>query len=74
MKIQVKVKPNSKQQKIERSVDGSFTVRLQSPPIDGKANKELITLLAKQFKVPKSHIEIKLGLSSQNKLIEINSI
>lgn len=74
MKFTVKVKPNSKQQKVEQSDDGSLTIRLQSPPIDGKANQELIGLLAKQFKVPKSYIEIKSGLSSKNKVVEIGFI
>ncbi len=72
MKIQVTVKANSKQQKIEESADGSLIVRLKSPPVDGKANRELIEMLAKQFKVAKSQISIKSGLSSKNKLVEIN--
>jgi uncharacterized protein (TIGR00251 family) len=66
----VKVKPNSKQQSIEEQPDGSLKVRLKSPPVDGKANQELI-VLAKKFKVPKSVIAIKSGLSSKNKLVEI---
>ncbi len=73
MKIQVKVKPNSKQQKIEESADGTLIVRLKSPPVDGKANKELIELLAKKFQVSKSQITIKSGLSSKNKLVMINN-
>lgn len=72
MKKQVKVKPNSKQQKIEEAPDGSLTVHLKSPPVDGKANEELIKLLAEKFKVPKSKIIIKTGLSSKNKLVEID--
>ncbi|WP_427158122.1 DUF167 domain-containing protein [Aliinostoc sp. HNIBRCY26] len=71
MQKKVKVKPNSKQQKIEEQADGSLTVYLKSPPVDGKANEELIKLLAEQFDVPKSHIRIKSGLSSRQKLIEI---
>jgi uncharacterized protein (TIGR00251 family) len=71
MQKQVKVKPNSKKQTIEESADGSLTVHLKSPPVDGKANKELIELLAKKFDVPKSQIRIKSGLSSTTKLIEI---
>ncbi len=74
MKIQVKVKPNSKEQKVQKSSDGSLIVRLKSPPVDGKANKELIELLAKKFKVSKSKIKIKSGLSAKNKLIEIDSV
>ncbi len=72
MKIQVKVKPNSKQQKIEQSADGSWIIRLKSPPVNGKANQELINLLAKHFQVAKKQIKIKAGLSAKNKLIEID--
>ncbi|WP_013322431.1 DUF167 domain-containing protein [Gloeothece verrucosa] len=71
MKIQVKVKPNAKQQKIEELEDGSLVISLKSPPVDGKANEELIKLLAKKYQVSKSQISIQSGLSSRNKLIEI---
>jgi uncharacterized protein (TIGR00251 family) len=68
----VKVKPNSQQQKIEELADGSLNVHLKSPPIDGKANEELIKLLAKKFDVPKSSITIKCGVTSRKKLIIID--
>ncbi|MEG4169079.1 MULTISPECIES: DUF167 domain-containing protein [unclassified Microcoleus] len=67
----VKVKPNSKQPSIEEQPDGSLTIHLKSPPVDCKANQELIMLLAKKFKVPKSAIGIKSGISSKNKLVEV---
>jgi uncharacterized protein (TIGR00251 family) len=69
--LQVKVKPNSKQQSITKEEDGCFTVHLKSPPVDGKANQELIKLLAQRFKISKSQVIIKSGLSSKNKLIEL---
>ena len=72
MKKQVKVKPNSKNQSIEEAEDGSLTVHLKSPPVDGKANEELIQILSKKFNVSKSRIFIKSGLSSRNKLVEID--
>jgi len=73
MHKKVKVKPNSKQQKIEEQPDGSLTVHLKSPPVDGKANEELIKLLSEKFDVPKSYIRIKSGLSSRQKLVEIDT-
>ncbi|KAF3884000.1 MULTISPECIES: DUF167 domain-containing protein [Nostocales] len=73
MQKKVKVKPNSKVAKIEEEADGSLTVHLKSPPVDGKANEELIRLLAAKFDVPKSCIRIKLGLSSRQKLVEIDT-
>lgn len=69
--LKIKVKPNSKQQNIQEEPDGSLTVHLKSPPVDGKANEELIKLLAKKFDVSKSEITIKSGLSSRNKLVEL---
>lgn len=73
MQKTIKVKPNSKQQKITEEADGSLTIHLKSPPVNGKANEELIKLLSKNFDVPKSRITIKLGLSSRQKVVEIDS-
>ncbi len=73
MQKRVKVKPNSKHQSINEETDGSFTVHLKSPPVDGKANEELIKILAERFNVSKSRIRIKSGLSSRQKLIEIDT-
>ncbi|MGV2827212.1 DUF167 domain-containing protein [Myxosarcina sp. GI1(2024)] len=72
MKIKIKVKPNSKQQEIETADDGSLIIRLKSPPVDGKANRELVTILAKKYRVAKNQIKIKSGANGKNKLIEIN--
>lgn len=69
--IQVKVKPNAKAQSFTEESDGSFTIRLQSPPVDGKANRELIRLISKKFNISKSQIFIKSGVSSRNKIIQI---
>ena len=46
---QIKVKPNSKHQSIKEELDGSLTIHLKSPPVDGKANQELIKILAKNL-------------------------
>ncbi|MBF1991669.1 DUF167 domain-containing protein [Fischerella thermalis] len=73
MQIKVKVKPNSKMQKIEEAADRSLIVYLKSPPVDGKANEELIKVLSENFHVPQSRIIIKSGLSSRQKLIEIDT-
>jgi uncharacterized protein len=73
MQKRVKVKPNSKTPKIIEEEDGSLTVYLKSPPVDGKANEELIKTLADKYDVPKSHVTIKSGLSARQKLVEIIS-
>ena len=67
----VKVKPNSKNPRIEEAPDGSLTVFLKSPPIEGRANEELIARLAVRYGVPKSRLRIKSGAASRIKLVEI---
>jgi uncharacterized protein (TIGR00251 family) len=74
MRIKVKVKPSAKQQKIEERLDGSWLIHLKSAPIEGKANQELIKLLAKHFQVAQGDIFIKTGLNSRDKIIEIDNI
>lgn len=49
----------------------AIKIRVASPPVEGKANEEVIRFLSKQLKVPKSQIQIIKGLSSRNKLVEI---
>jgi uncharacterized protein (TIGR00251 family) len=69
--IQIKVKPNSRASRLEQNADGTWLAQLRSPPVDGKANEELIALVAKHFKLPKSGVSIKSGAASRTKLIQI---
>lgn len=48
-------------------------VTLTSAPIDGKANKQLVCLLAKYFAVRRKNINIHSGFSSHYKTIAIIS-
>lgn len=74
MKKQVKVKPNAKQTQVIPQADGSLVVWLKSPPVEGKANQELIAVLAKTFGVPPQAIRILRGQGSRLKLIEIEEL
>jgi len=70
MKIQVKVKPNSRIEEVSLEGD-SFTVKVKEPPREGRANQAVIRLLAEHFGVPKSHVRILSGFRSKNKVIEV---
>ncbi len=71
LRVHVKVKPNSKNPRIEPQPDGSLVAYLKSPPVEGRANEELIARLALHFGVRKSAVRIMTGASSRQKLIEI---
>ena len=46
---------------------------MKSPPVDGKANAELIALVAEQFGCRKAAVSIKAGASGRMKLVRIDS-
>ena len=56
---------------IQQSIDGSLKVWLKSKPVEGAANKELISFLAGFYKVKKNDILIISGLTSRNKIVEV---
>lgn len=71
MKIRVKVKPNAKKEEIKKIEDDYFEIRVTVVPEKGKANKKVIEILSKYFKVPKSNITLLKGETSKEKLFEI---
>jgi len=70
--LQIKVKPNSRASLLQQNDDGTWLAQIKSPPVDGKANEELIALVAKHFGCRKSEVSIKSGGSSRTKLIQIS--
>jgi len=69
--IQVKVKPRSRTSGLAREPDGTWTARLKSPPVDGKANAELVALVAAHFRRPKAAVSIKSGVSGRRKIVQV---
>ncbi|MGH8428542.1 MAG: DUF167 domain-containing protein [Gammaproteobacteria bacterium] len=70
--IRVKVKPNARVSSLEGpDSDGVWLAQLKSPPVDGKANEELMMLVARHFDCRKSAVTIKSGASGRMKLIRI---
>ncbi len=70
MKVIIRVKPNSSQEKIEKTENG-YLVYVKEPPVENKANQAVIKVLSNYFKIPKSQISILSGLKSKQKIIEI---
>ena len=71
MILQVKVKPRSRISSLEQAPDGSWVARLKSPPVDGRANAELIALVAERFGCRKAAVAIKAGAGGRMKLVKV---
>lgn len=69
--LQIKVKPNAKTSELARAEDGTWLAKLKAQPVDGKANAELIALVAAEFGCKKSAVTIKAGAGSRMKLVTV---
>lgn len=74
MKVQVQVKIRSRKEGVEVLEDQMLLVRVSEPPVDGKANKRIIELLAEHFGVPKSSVKLDRGGKSKIKVFEIEGL
>jgi uncharacterized protein (TIGR00251 family) len=72
--ITIKVEPRSSRAGIVGPYREGLKVKLTSPPVEGKANKELIEVLAKAFKIKRGDVKILSGKASKNKTVRINGI
>ena len=71
MIIRVKVKPNSRRSSLAQEADGSWLAFLKAPPVDGKANAELVSLIAEHFGIRKAAVEIRSGAAGRIKLVSV---
>ena len=72
LKFRVQVVPRASRSEIVGEHDGLLRVRIAAPPVEGAANKELIKVLAKTFRVSKSDVEIVSGQSSRVKHVTVS--
>jgi len=71
--IEIKVKPNARASLLTQAEDGSWLAQLKAAPVDGKANQELIALVARQFGCVKAAVTIKSGASGRLKRVRIET-
>ena len=71
MLIHVKIKPDSKEDKIVQKNETSFVVQVKEPAEDNRANKRMVELVADKFGIIKSKVKIVTGHHSPSKILEI---
>ena len=69
--LSLKVTPNAGRNEITGFTDGVLHVKINAPPVKGKANRELIDFLSEVLGVRKSAITIVKGQTSRNKIIAL---
>ena len=72
--LQIKVKPRARASSLEQVSNGNWVAKLKAPPVDGRANEELVELVARHFQCPKASVRIKSGAASRTKLVRVERI
>ncbi len=77
MKLLFRIKPNAKKSEFLENFKNEhdelvYKVAIKAPPLEGKANAELIKFLSEKFEIPQKDIDIIAGKTSVNKLVLIN--
>ena len=70
----VRVQPRATKSGVAGELDGVLKIRLAAPPVEGRANEELIRLLAELFDAPRQRIAILSGQNSKNKVVVVSGI
>ena len=69
----VRVIPRASKSEVTGGQNGGLKVKLKSPPVDGAANEELIRVIAREFSVARSAVDIVSGQTSKSKRVRITT-
>jgi uncharacterized protein (TIGR00251 family) len=71
--LQVKVKPLSRVSRLSQDAQGTWLAEVKAPPVDGKANEEMIRLVAEHFACRRDAVTIAAGASGRKKLVRVET-
>jgi uncharacterized protein (TIGR00251 family) len=74
IRISVYAQPGARKTEFVGFHDGSVKIRVQAPPVDGKANSELIRFLAAHLGVKRGDVSLFKGDKNRNKVFEISGV
>lgn len=72
--LKVRVVPGAKKSEIAGESGGRLKIRLQAPPVEGKANRELIKFLAGALGLKKNRVSLAGGERSREKSVLLSGI
>lgn len=73
IRLTVQITPNAKRSEVIGVLDDVLKIRLQAPPIEGKANLALTRFIAAALNLPRSAVVLMHGQANKRKLLEIHA-
>jgi uncharacterized protein len=72
--IEVRLQPRAKRDEIVGERGGVLIVRVTAPPVEGRANDALCTLIARRARVGRTRVEVLRGSSSRDKVVRVEGV
>lgn len=72
--LQVRVTPRSSRHRVDGVLGDALKIRLQAPPVEGKANEALVEFLADQLDLPRRAVQLEAGAQSRTKRVRISGL
>jgi uncharacterized protein (TIGR00251 family) len=74
LRLPVRVVPGARRSEVVGRLGEAWKVRIAAPPERGRANEELVTLLARTLRVPRSSVRVARGHTTGQKLVEVQRL
>jgi uncharacterized protein (TIGR00251 family) len=71
IEMRIRVIPNAKRTEFAGYREGELILRLNAPPVEGKANKAAVEFVARYLGVPRSAVLLAAGERSRHKIFQI---
>ena len=72
--IRVRLTPRAAREQIAPGADGTYAVRVNAPPVDGRANDALCRLIAARAGVAPSHVSVVKGARARDKVVRVEGV
>ena len=72
--LNLRVAPRASRNEVAGLVGDALKIRLQAPPVEGKANKALARFLAEALDVPANRIQLLAGKRGRNKRVRVEGV
>ncbi|MCJ7512358.1 MAG: DUF167 domain-containing protein [Anaerolineales bacterium] len=73
--LTIRVTPRARRTEVAGMLeDGTIRIRVAAPPVEGKANEELLDFLSKALRIRRNRIEVIVGEKGLDKLVSIRDL
>jgi len=74
LRLRVRVVPGARRSEVVGRLGDAWKLRVAAPPERGRANGELVGLLARTLHVPRTSVRVARGHTTGEKLVEVQDL